>query len=66
MINCVEFWGNQHGGHLVVVRAADHPDGTRPQDVVGKGYYTLEAPDSERARSLLSMYITQDKARFAA
>lgn len=49
------FYGNKVGCDLVIIRKEDLPDGTRPADALGKGTFTIEAPDSERARSILAM-----------
>lgn len=50
----VKFYGNKVNSDLRILRASDLPDGTRPVDILGAGAMTLEAPDSERARSLLA------------
>lgn len=49
------FYGNKVGSDLIVIRKSDLPDGTRPQDAVGEGYHVIDAPDSERARSMLAV-----------
>lgn len=48
------FYCNKIKGDLVVIRKEDLPNGTRPQDAVGKGFHVIEAPCSERARSMLA------------
>lgn len=55
------FFANVVGAStLTVVRVTDHPDGTRPEDVLGKGTRVLHAPDSERARSLLAAQLSAE------
>jgi hypothetical protein len=51
----ITFYGNKVGRDYVIIRKDDVPDGTRPEDVIGDGFHTIEAPDSERARSMLSV-----------
>lgn len=54
-----EFFGNKVGCDLVIVRVDDFPAGTRPADALGKGTLSIEAPDSERARSILAIRRTK-------
>jgi hypothetical protein len=49
------FYGNKVGDALIVVRKTDESSGTRPRDVLGEGTIVIEAPCSERARSMLGI-----------
>lgn len=61
----VTFFGNKVGTDLVVIRKDTMPSSTTPERELGAGYFTIEAPDSERARSLLSMFRSRMKAASA-
>lgn len=61
MAKLVTFFGNKVGTDLVVVRKDSLPSGSTPERELGHGYFVIEAPDSERARSLLSMYRAREK-----
>lgn len=54
------FFANAVGATLTIVRVSDRPEGTRPDDVLGKGTRILHAPDSERARSLLAAQLSAE------
>lgn len=51
----ITFYGaKQSDGYLKVIRAEDVPNALKPQDILGPETYRLDAPDSERARSMLA------------
>lgn len=61
MAKLVTFFGNKVGTDLVIIRKDSLPGNSTPERELGRGYFTIEAPDSERARSLLSMYRAREQ-----
>lgn len=56
------FFANAVGATLTIVRVTDHPDGTRPADVLGPGTRVIHALDSERARSTLAAMLSSGQS----
>lgn len=48
------FGAKKSNGDLVVIREDDIPSQLKPRDILGPETYRLDAPDSERARSMLA------------
>jgi hypothetical protein len=57
------FYGaKQSDGYLKVIRAEDVPSTLKPQDILGPNTYRLDAPDSERARSILAAKLAEARS----